>query len=51
MGLMDNMSDKAKDVMNDPDKKQQIEKLAKEKGISIKEAAKQYTEKKKENGS
>lgn len=50
MGLMDNLGDKARDIMNDPDKKQQIEKLAKEKGVSIEEAAKQYTEKKEEKG-
>lgn len=42
MGMMDNLGDKAKDIMNDPDKKQQIEQLAKDKGISIDQAKKQF---------
>ena len=42
MGLMDNVSDKAKDAMNDPEKKQQIEQLAKDKGISVEQAAREH---------
>lgn len=42
MGLMDNMNDKVKDMMNDPDKKQQLEQTAKEKGISVEQAAKEH---------
>lgn len=42
MGMMDNLGDKAKDIMNDPDKKQQIEQLAKDKGISIDQAKEQF---------
>jgi hypothetical protein len=45
MGLMDNMSGQAKDMMNDPDKRQQIEKMAKEKGISIDQAKEHFTKK------
>lgn len=42
MGLMDDIDSKAKDMMNDPAKKQQIEQLAKEKGISMEQAAKEH---------
>jgi hypothetical protein len=45
MGLMDNLSDKAKAMMNDPEKKRQIEQLAKDKGISLERAAKEHFEK------
>lgn len=45
MGLLDNLNDKAKDMMNDPQKKQQIEQMAKEKGISVEEAAKKHLQK------
>lgn len=45
MGLMDNMSDKAKGMMNDPDKKQQIEQMAKDKGITIEQAKAQFMKK------
>lgn len=49
MGMMDDLGDKAKDMMNDPQKKQQIEQLAKEKGISIEQAAKEHLSKQKDN--
>jgi len=42
MGLMDNMKGKAKDMMDDPDKKKEIEQMAKEKGISVEQAAKEH---------
>lgn len=38
MGLMDDMKDKAQDVMNDPEKREKIEQIAREKGISMDEA-------------
>lgn len=43
MGLMDNMGSKAKDMMDDPDKRQQIEKIAEEKGITIDQAKAHFT--------
>jgi len=42
MGLMDNMGDKAKDMMSDPDKKKQIEQMAKDKGMSIEQAKEHF---------
>jgi len=42
MGIIDNLEDKAKDAMNDPEKKEHIEQLAREKGISLEEAAKEH---------
>lgn len=42
MGLMDSFEDKAKEMMNDPEKKRRIEQLAKEKGISLEQAAKEH---------
>jgi hypothetical protein len=48
MGLMDNLGDKVKDVMNDPEKKQKIEQIAKDKGISM-EQAKEHFAKHKDN--
>lgn len=42
MGLMDNMSDKAMDMMNDPEKKQRIEQMAKDQGISIEQAKEKF---------
>lgn len=45
MGLMDNVNNKAKDMMNDPDKKQQIEQMAKDKGISIEQAKEKFMKK------
>ena len=41
MGLLDNLEDKAKDVMQDPEQRAKIEQLAKDKGISL-EAAKAH---------
>jgi hypothetical protein len=38
MGLLDDMQDKGKDMMDDPDKKAKIEQLAKDKGMTIDEA-------------
>jgi hypothetical protein len=38
MGLMDELEDKGKDLMNDPAKKAKIEQIAKDKGLSIDEA-------------
>ena len=49
MGLMDNLDDKAKDMMNDPERKRQIEQLAKEKGISVEQAAKEHMAKHNDN--
>lgn len=41
MGLLDNvngMKDKAEELMNDPEKKEKIEQIAKEKNLSIEDA-------------
>jgi hypothetical protein len=38
MGLLDEMKDKGKDMMDDPDKKAKIEQLAKDKGMTLDEA-------------
>ena len=38
MGMLDNLKDKGSELMNDPDKREQIEQIAKDKGISIDEA-------------
>jgi hypothetical protein len=38
MGLMDDMKSKAQDVMNDPQKREEIERIAREKNISLDEA-------------
>lgn len=40
--LKDQVEDKAKDVMDDPDKNSKIEQLAKDKGISIDKAREQF---------
>lgn len=45
MGLLDDVQDKAKDVMDDPEQKAKVEQLAKDKGISV-ESAKQHFMKK-----
>lgn len=41
MGLMDDMKAKADDVMNNPTAREKIEKIAKDKNISI-DAAREY---------
>lgn len=38
MGLLDDMENKSKDIMADPNKRAKIEQMAKEKGMSIEEA-------------
>lgn len=38
MGLLDDMKDKGKDIMDDPDKRAKIEQMAKEKGMTLEEA-------------
>jgi uncharacterized protein with GYD domain len=40
MGLLDNLKDKAKDIMDDPEAQEKIKKIAEEKGITL-EAAKE----------
>jgi len=42
MGILDDMKDKAQDVMDDPDKRARIEQMAKDKGISIDEAKEHF---------
>ncbi|HSX31757.1 MAG TPA: hypothetical protein VLF43_00710 [Candidatus Saccharimonadales bacterium] len=49
MGVMDDLKDKASDVMDDPDKKAQIEQMAKEKGMSIDEAKRHFMDKDKQS--
>lgn len=49
MGLMDDMQDKAKDALNDPDNRDKIQQLAKDKGLSLEEA-KEHFEKHKKAG-
>lgn len=46
MALMDNMSDKATDMMNDPDQRQKIEQMAKDQGISMEEAKERFMKQK-----
>jgi hypothetical protein len=48
MNLFQKLEDKAKEVMKDPQKRQQIEKLAKEKGIPIEQAIREHFAKHKE---
>ncbi len=43
MGIFDKADDKAKDMMSDPAKKQKIEQMAQEHGISIDEAKERFT--------
>lgn len=38
MSMFDDLRDKAQDVMNNPEQREQIEKMAREKGISVEEA-------------
>ncbi len=42
MAMMDDMKDKAHDVMNDPDKRDQIQQMANDQGISIEEAKQKF---------
>ena len=42
MGMLDDMQNKAKDMMDDPDKKEQIEQMAREKGITVEEAKERF---------
>lgn len=42
MGFMDDMKDKAERAMNDPAKRQKIEQIAKDKGISMDEAKEHF---------
>jgi hypothetical protein len=49
MGIMDDLKDKASDLMDQPDKKDQIEQMAKEKGISIDEAKQHFMDKDKQS--
>jgi hypothetical protein len=42
MGMLDDMKDKSKDIMDDPDKKAQIEQMAKDKGMTVEEAKKHF---------
>ena len=42
MGIIDDMKSKAQDVMNDPEKKEKIEQIAREKGISMDEATSHF---------
>lgn len=48
MGLLDDVKDKAKDVMDDPDKKAKIEKMAKDHGITLEKAKEKFLNKEKE---
>lgn len=48
MGLMDDFKDKAGDVMNDPERREQIQKLAEDKGISLDEAKAHFQQKQQE---
>ena len=42
MTLLENIEDKMKDMMDDPQKREHLEQMAKEKGISVEEAARQH---------
>jgi hypothetical protein len=45
MGMMDDMKNKAKDAMDDPGKKEKIEQMARDKGISKEEAKARFMNK------
>jgi tRNA(Ser,Leu) C12 N-acetylase TAN1 len=45
MGIMDDLKGKSKDIMDDPDKKAQVEQMAKDKGISVEDAKKHFEKK------
>ena len=38
MDMFDNLRDKAQDVMNNPEQREKIEQIAREKGITLEEA-------------
>lgn len=38
MSMFDNLRDKAQDVMNNPEQREKIEQIARDKGISLEEA-------------
>lgn len=38
MAMLGGMKDKAKDTMDDPDKRDQVQKMVREQGISVEEA-------------
>ena len=42
MGIMDNLKDRADDMMNDPDTRSKIEQIAKEHNMSIEEAKQHF---------
>ena len=48
MGLMDDLKDKAQDVMNDSDKREQIQKYAEDHNISFEAAKEKFTKKNEE---
>lgn len=50
MGMMDDLGDKAKDMMNDPATKQKVEQIAKDKAISVEQAAKEHLSQQQNNG-
>lgn len=45
MGMLDNVKDKADDMMNDPNKREELQRMAKEKGISMEEAKQRFMNK------
>ena len=49
MSLIDSLGDQAKDYMKDPNKREQIEQLAKEKGITVEQAANDHMAKNNED--
>ena len=48
MGLLDNLKDKAHDLMNDPETKLKIQKMAEEKGITLEAAKEKFLHKNKD---
>lgn len=42
MAMLDDMDDKAKDIMNDPVQRAKVEKIAKDKGISMDSATEHF---------
>ena len=42
MGIMDNIKDQSQNIMDDPDHRSKIEKIAQDRGISIDEAKDHY---------
>lgn len=50
MGMFDDLRDKAQDVMDNPEQREKIEQIARDKGISIDEAKEHFLHTEKQGG-